>query len=218
VTGIGRVGLGCAILALAAAWSTAQEIVPLAPQSPGTAGAGDSGGGIWQTTGRIVNDKLSGQIAGLNGEATGQAAPVAISLVQDGKVVASAVSDGFGVFQVPNLSPGTYSLLLYGPDGISAVSVEVLPASSQIIPAAEGAAADSGTLTVNVVPTADVDPLNSAMGGGGSSPSVAASQGTIPSDSPPAAPGGGGGWWGWRRRWCQWRRRWRGRQPNAVVG
>jgi hypothetical protein len=193
LTRIGRIVLGCTILGLGSRWSTAQETVPLSPQSATAPAAGDSGGG-WQATGRIVDGKLSGQIYGLDREATGQASPINVSFVQNGKVVATATSDGFGAFQVADLPPGTYSMLVYGPGGVSAVSVQVLPASAQVFPAADGNASDpTTTLTADVVPPTDSDALNTAMGTDSGAPSVVAAAGTIPADTPPQAPGGGGG-------------------------
>jgi hypothetical protein len=195
LTGIGRIVVGCMILGLGPVLSTAQEVQTMSPQPTEASATSGNAAGISHQVHLDAHGNLSGQIEGLNGEATGLASPVNVSFVQNGKVVATATSDGFGRFQMTGLQPGTYSVLAYGPDGVSAFSAQVLPVSSQVIPTAEGAAADSSTtLDVDVVPTADATTL-AQTGEDPNASSVTAAAGTIPSDTgvPPPAGGGGGG-------------------------
>ncbi len=191
--GIGRIVVGCMILVLGPVLSTAQEVGPtsLQPTAPSTTN-GNGGSAAQPQVHLDAHGNIAGQIEGLNGEATGQASAINVSFVQDGTVIASATSDGFGRFQVTGLQPGTYSVLAYGPDGVAAFSAQVLPPSLQVIPTAEGAAADSSTtLTMNLVSTPDANTLDQTGENSNTSSSTAVT-GT-PLDTGLPAPGGGGG-------------------------
>ena len=74
-----------------------------------------------------VDGNLAGRVTVL--DSTGQHRPVRVrvALLRNRQVVGSARSDEMGYFQVPNVSPGVYSVVALGRDGFGAVGVRVLP-------------------------------------------------------------------------------------------
>jgi hypothetical protein len=75
-----------------------------------------------------VHLQIDGNLAGrVTLAGSTQPAHAQISLVQGGRLIATARSDEFGRFQVTGLTPGVYSVGAKGPGGIAVFAVPVLP-------------------------------------------------------------------------------------------
>lgn len=128
-----------------------------------------------------VDGNLKGKLSILDSAGKPSPAQAKITFLQNGQVVATAQADAGGVFQVPGLKPGVYSVIASGPDGFAATTVQVLPFAGDA-PAAEL------TLNMTLVPLNGADALSDLLA-------------QTPADTPapcvdPAAYGCGGGYGG----------------------
>ena len=126
-----------------------------------------------------VDGNLKGKLSILDSAGKPSPAQAKITFLQNGQVVATAQADAGGVFQVPGLKPGVYSVIASGPDGFAATTVQVLPFAGDA-PAAEL------TLNMTLVPLNEADALSDLL--------AQTPPGTpAPPVDPPAYGGGGGG-------------------------
>lgn len=101
-----------------------------------------------------------------------------VSFLQNGQVIAAVQADVGGVFQVPGLKPGVYSVIASGPEGFAAMTVQVLPFVAEL-PDAEK------TLEMTLVPLNEADALSSLL-----------AQTPPGNPVPPGVAAGGGGYGG----------------------
>ncbi len=157
----------------------------------------------------LVDGNLAGRTSVADGTGKNVPAKVRIGFVQNGAVVQSARSSEGGVFQVPKLKPGLYSVIAVGRDGVAVFSVNVRPYDAARTPrpfasapgkvAAQTVAADDAIvqdppsdesfLDIPLIPRSDLEPLEALAGEevpGAAVPGAA-------SASPGGGAGGGGG-------------------------
>ncbi|MEE2827195.1 MAG: carboxypeptidase-like regulatory domain-containing protein [Planctomycetota bacterium] len=100
---------------------------------------------VWLTK----DGKLEGRVISLNQVLSGS---TSVAFIKDDKVVAKAVADQDGSFQVGGLEPGVYDVIATGPNGVSVVSLQAVPEG-----AVNGVYTSLGTFhTAAIAPTADL--------------------------------------------------------------
>ena len=187
-----RIAMALSILlypVLANAQAPAAKAVPadavVAAQNGDAATVPPPNGKLPKTTKAVVHLQVDGNLKGqlVVLDAAGKPTPAQgkVSFLQNGQVVAAAQTDSNGVFQVPGLKPGVYSVLASGPEGFAAMTVQVSPYAADA-PAAQL------TLEMTLVPLDQADALSALLA-------------QTPPDPPgpvcePACYGGGGGYGG----------------------
>ncbi len=141
------------------------------------------GGQKWYESVRLrVDGNLAGRVVKFTPSGEVVPAQAKVFFVQNGQVVGNVQTGENGAFQAMKLSPGVYSVMAAGADGIAVLAVRVLPyASPEVKRQASGASessgglrartvalaetpADENTLEIPLIPRSDLDALQAVLG------------------------------------------------------